>query len=90
MTLIFSFIAILLIVQLVLWMVIKRLRGLPDDAGDAAAPPAYREAACWLAATIVVLILLALLVQYAYIAQRTPDEISRASSSFDGDLALRK
>lgn len=76
MTLIVLFIAIVLILQLVVWSAVKRFRRLPDDANDAATAAAYREAAWWLAATIIVSILLALLVQYAYRAQRTPDEMT--------------
>ncbi len=62
MTLILLLIAAMLIVQLALWLAITRFRHLPDDT-EATLPAsvARREAAWWLIATIIVLILLGLL-----------------------------
>jgi heme/copper-type cytochrome/quinol oxidase subunit 2 len=67
-------IATLLVAQLVLWVAIKHFRRAPDDADNHLGSVAYREAAWWLVATIVVLIILCILIGNIYRAQRVPAE----------------
>lgn len=74
MTLIVLSLAILLVVESAVWFAIKRLRAVPN--GDELPKSSeYREAVWWLAATIVVLILLGFLTSSIYRAQRTPAEV---------------
>ena len=67
-------IATLIVAQLALWFAIKHFRRVPDDADNHLDSVAYREAAWWLVATIVVLITLCLLADSIYRAQRVPAE----------------
>ena len=59
-------IVVLLVIQLGLWLMIKRFRSATDATPPVSFAVTYREAGLWLASTIIVLILLALLLVHVY------------------------
>lgn len=81
MTLIAFSVAFMLVIQVALWFAIKRFRRVPDDTVSLPKSDAYREAAWWLAATVIVLILLGVLINRIYRAQRTPTGVMLAMRS---------